>query len=337
MRSILSRSVSLITVATLAACGGGGGSGGDVGTPVEGSPITLAAGNYVGVSTEAYAAALDTVSSGADGSGLLTGAQVTAAPAWGAYARQQVSVLAARFLQTPAQLAGVTSQDTVSCPQGGTITFSISDQNANQALNAGDSVSATATDCQVDGETSNGSLTITMNTEPGGDVVGGTIYSFDATISFTNFSVASAAVSASATGSLRMISLRTAQHLGTDTVTATAFSSTVNIDGSSRTRALNSLSATVAYSPTETATSVSGSLGTSPVLGVYSVSFATSSPFKRLYADNYPYSGVGVVTGASGGKAWMTALDNTQVRFDLDADGDGTAEASSTVAWSAIR
>lgn len=337
MQSILTRSISLITLTTLAACGGGGGYAGDVGTPVEGTPIPLAADNYVGVGTEAYAAAFDTVSSGTDGTGLLTGAQVAAAPAWGAYARQQVGVLTARFLQTPAEVAGVTSQQTVSCPQAGSITFTINDQNGNQALNAGDSVTAVATNCQIDGETSNGSLTITMNTEPSGDVVGGTVYSFDASISFSNFSVSGAAVSASANGSLRMVSLRTAQNIGTDAVSATAFTSSVNIDGSTRTRALNNLTATVAYSPTESATTVSGTLATSPVLGVYSASFTTTSPFKRLYADNYPYSGTATVTGANGGKGSMTVLDNTQVRFDLDANGDGTPEASTTMAWSAIR
>ena len=55
----------------------------------------------------------------------------------------------------------------------------------------------------------------------------------------------------------------------------------------------------------------------------------------RAYnTEAFPHAGVGVATGANGGKVTVTALSSTTVRVDLDSNGDGTPEATVTKPWS---
>jgi hypothetical protein len=53
-------------------------------------------------------------------------------------------------------------------------------------------------------------------------------------------------------------------------------------------------------------------------------------------SDDYPSSGVMVITGAANSQLKLTALSNTQVRQELDANGDGTYESSTTVNWNTL-
>jgi hypothetical protein len=66
------------------------------------------------------------------------------------------------------------------------------------------------------------------------------------------------------------------------------------------------------------------------------ISFATSSPFVTYPVNRYPSSGVLLITGAANSKLKLTAISSSQVVEDLDANGDGIYEESSTVAWSSL-
>ena len=63
------------------------------------------------------------------------------------------------------------------------------------------------------------------------------------------------------------------------------------------------------------------------------VTVATPIDFRtQFYGSTYPYEGVLVVTGVSGGKVRLTALDDEwgppgQVMIEVDANGDGLFEA----------
>ena len=52
--------------------------------------------------------------------------------------------------------------------------------------------------------------------------------------------------------------------------------------------------------------------------------------------STYPSSGVAVVAGSGGGSVRITALSATEVKFELDANGDGVFETSTTRKWTEV-
>ena len=63
------------------------------------------------------------------------------------------------------------------------------------------------------------------------------------------------------------------------------------------------------------------------------VVISTSTPFHLLAGNTYPSSGTMIVTGASNGRAKLTVLNSTSYTVDVDANGDGTYETSSSHTW----
>ena len=53
------------------------------------------------------------------------------------------------------------------------------------------------------------------------------------------------------------------------------------------------------------------------------IDIVTNLPFQINYADQWPYAGQMTITGASGSKARVTAVSNTQYRLEVDPDGSG--------------
>ena len=65
------------------------------------------------------------------------------------------------------------------------------------------------------------------------------------------------------------------------------------------------------------------------------VQLDTPTPIQELVADAYPRAGVLRVTG-QGSALRLTALNATTVRVELDANQDGSYEATKDVAWSEL-
>ena len=63
------------------------------------------------------------------------------------------------------------------------------------------------------------------------------------------------------------------------------------------------------------------------------VVISTSTPFRFLAGNSYPSSGTMIVTGASNGRVKLTVNNSTSYTVDVDADGDGTYETSSSHTW----
>ncbi len=85
---------------------------------------------------------------------------------------------------------------------------------------------------------------------------------------------------------------------------------------------------------TETVT-VSSTLASTRMNG--SVQVQTTTPFvtANVDTDNYPSSGVMVITGANS-TLTVTVLDATRAQLDLDADNNGTVDQTTTVLWTDI-
>jgi len=63
------------------------------------------------------------------------------------------------------------------------------------------------------------------------------------------------------------------------------------------------------------------------------VVISTPTPFHYLAGSTYPSSGTMIVTGASNGRAKLTVSNSTSYTVDVDANGDGTYETSSSYPW----
>ncbi len=162
----------------------------------------------------------------------------------------------------------------------------------------------------------------------------GCVYGIALTFGFQSFTAASNGSVATANGQIALSSTRTACSTGTDSLTASTFTESLTAAGATRTRTLTGYSANVALTPTQSTTTLAGTIASTALDGG-SLTIATPTPFVRAYnTEAYPHAGVGVATGANGGKVTVTALSNTTVRIDLDSNGDGTTDASVTKPWS---
>ncbi|MFO1433289.1 MAG: hypothetical protein U1F76_24855 [Candidatus Competibacteraceae bacterium] len=87
----------------------------------------------------------------------------------------------------------------------------------------------------------------------------------------------------------------------------------------------------------ETTYSGNGTLYIDPSSG-NAVSFATtaSNPFKESAADQHPYAGEEVSTGACNSSVKLDVIDNQNVTVAVDPNGDGVYETTNNMTWSTL-
>lgn len=318
-------------VGTLAACGGGGSQ-----TPIVAQTAALTSANQnIAAQDTASASYLPMV-----GAQTLTGAQVTDESVLFSLARAQLDKLPTYLAKAKANgtLIGAVQSETMACSFGGTVTASVTDADNNGVVSAGDSVTIAGNNCIEPEGTLTGSLSFAVNNLTG--TFGSSSYSASMTMNFNGFSVTSSQFSANANGALTVSITANGMNTGGLTVSATSLSVAGTYAGVTRSRTLSNYSATSTRSPNltygyTTSYTMSGTL-TSSALSSQAISFTTSTPFVSRPSDYYPSSGVMVITGAANSKVKLTALSATQVKQELDANGDDIYEASTTVAWNTL-
>lgn len=77
--------------------------------------------------------------------------------------------------------------------------------------------------------------------------------------------------------------------------------------------------------------SLSGTVASEDLAG--SVTVDTQAAFVQRFTDTYPHQGILLVEGASASSVLFTVLDNANVRFEVDANGDGTVDETITTTW----
>jgi hypothetical protein len=68
-------------------------------------------------------------------------------------------------------------------------------------------------------------------------------------------------------------------------------------------------------------------------LGNHSVTITTPSNMVFQWSDSYPSQGIMVIKGSGGSALKVEALNSSQARLSVDANGDGTYESSVDVNW----
>jgi hypothetical protein len=325
-------SAILFAISTLlVACGGGGGGDAPAAAPVAAgkTQVTLSSANYVAVAQESMSSS----SYLADAGSLASGAEVSNADVLVRFGQAQASKLPAWLAATQALATGVVTTTTEACAGGGSLTVVDNDLNGNNLPDAGDSVSLTATNCVFEGSTLNGGLSLVVNAFTGN--ANAPPFSATFTLTFANLTARSATASSTGNGTIALSLNATTTSNQTFSLKATQFATTSTYGGTTYSRTLENYSVAVDETATSSKTTSAGTL-TSTAFESKTVTIATPVPFVRVFPQTRPSSGQATATGANGGVVRVTALSNTQVRIELDADANGTFETSVIKLWSEL-
>lgn len=321
----------LVGAAALVACGGGSGGGDPI---AQGTFLTSA--NQAAAAQEVVSTAFLPIS----GAQTLVGTQTVDEAVGFHLAFAELFKLPAYFsrARSGATLAGALITESYPCDVSGTLTVTANVANAAGGISAGDSAQITSNNCVMREGAISGSLGFTFGAVTG--EFGSDVYSATVAMTYTNFTVSTGQFSGGVNGGLNLSVVANGLNSSTATMTAASMSMTGNYGGTARTRTVTNYIATVAKSPSNeyvytTTTSVSGGV-VSSVLGPQAITFTTVTPFVTRGMDLYPATGSTVISGSGNSKLRITALSNSQVQQELDANGDGTYESSTSVLWSSL-
>jgi hypothetical protein len=236
-------------------------------------------------------------------------------------------------------VAGAVASQNYNCPTSGSYTASVNDADNNSIASTGDTFSIAYNSCVSGGVTVSGTLSFTITALLG--TYGTAPYTLGVSMSFGNFSATSGSYSAALNGAFSVSGSKTGVNAFTQIISASSLSASANYAGVTRSRSLSGFSATETRTADSTygyitSYTMSGTLSSSGFSGTRSVSFTTPTTFQRRGDATYPYTGVMLITGASNSALKMTTVSNTQVKIELDANGDSNFESNSTVNWNTL-
>ena len=322
----------LISLLGLSACGGGGGSGSAPNNPAESTMLGISASNYQAVGQSAVSSALflnDTggVVTAAESGGdprLLRHAVDTARRAMGVASRRQ------------ALLSGVEVRDTVPCSQGGSLAVSINDSNNNGSFDLGDSLTLDAQSCKEDGDVLQGRISMSVQALTG--VYDSSNYSATLAMTLTAFSVTTGSDMAQGDGTINLTISQTPTAgevtLATSRLVLSGRAGGQNFSTTLTDTRLTLRIETVNGSP-RTSISYNSSLASSS-FDNKQVLITTPQPLVITGSDSYPSSGYLLVQGQANSSLRVTAVNRSQARLELDAQGDGVYETQLLKTWAEL-
>jgi hypothetical protein len=309
-----------LSAALLIAACGGGSSGLD--TTQTASDVLVISGNNAETAARAsYDAALGSadLTDLGDGIGLSAGA-------FGSFSKASPGVQVSGFLAGVMQTIPF-GPDVFPCTVSGTITISGNIENP-WTLTAGDDFLVESTACDDGlGEVVDGSLSF-MVTEFSGDVLSG-LYSVSMDTVVDSLQVATADDTISNRGD----ALITLDTTAAPFVSASVSGNAMTTDSNANTETLSNYSSTQtldagANQPLYTMIA-SGTLQTTQLSG--SVSYTTPLMFEG-FGQDYPHTGELLISGDNS-SARLIAVDNVNVRIEVDSDNDGTVDETINTTW----
>lgn len=299
---------ALFLLALLPGCGGGGESQAFVPAPPApaSTEVTLTAGNYQDAAARTMSVANTTY----------------------AYARMAVHVVD-DLLNVPLETFPI-----FNCAGGGLKTLDLTDKNQDTSLDPGDAVRLRWDHCRENGLTTTGEVRVELTDAT--QIPGGREYTIAITVSNLEL-ISDAAGVPTVTTSLVMPVDYTRTATTDHTVISGAVFTAGAIAGDTATADLYvdylQDSAAQTYSFSTHGTVNSGALG-----GI--VGFITPLAFTGVIGE-YPSAGNVSITGNANSvvrlaKEGSAAADPASVLVTVDANGDGTLDASNTIAWSTV-
>ena len=318
MRTVM-KFLSLVVLLSFTAAGCGSGDTTDVGGGGGGTPASLNTVNAVqgaGVVMNMVGSTFDA----GDLGGVITGA-VVKRPGTGLnladFTKKQLEKMISLEGQPGSAAVGVVfSYPPMPCSVSGSVGVVLNDTNNDLELSEGDTITITYNNCVELGLTTNGRMSLTLNSQTGDLVF--PPYSFSVTATFNNLRINDGFSVTSVNGSFTMGLITDA--LGNDTISLDGSSLSISDGGFSATLSNFSFGMTFDYGTSDYTTFADGRVYSSTIGGY--VDFVTLVTFEGVDPNN-PHVGVMRITGANNSSVIMTVLDSTWVSLALDADGDG--------------
>lgn len=317
---------------SLIACGGGGGDAGTPALPAAGA-LALSSSNYVA----AVQAVLGASAYLEDSGRLVVAAQTSQTGASLRAALAQVEGVAARFARVPKLVAGAVSSATEGCTGGGVVNITANDANGNNSLDVGDSLSLSFVGCIESGVTLNGGIDITISALTG--VFESSNYSATLAMAIKSLSAADATGTETGNGQLTLKLSASGVYDESQTLDVPSFSTSGTLGGVAQSTTLSAYVLTLARAPGGTRyidrVSISGGLAGSALDGK-SVTVSTATPITVDWNALLPRAGQLFIKGAAGSQVRATVQSSGAVLLELDADGNGSYELSTTKSWSEL-
>ena len=222
------------------------------------------------------------------------------------------------------------SSETDPCGVSGTLTSTWNDVDNNNQLSAGDILTANFQQCQDTPTLSvNGTVTITLTGTPTesqftGNAVFASVVAVYGGVSYTLDGAV--AVSETDTDTLSDSSFTVAGTGLTVGIASTGYSDSIAFD--------SGMVAASSFLAGSSSLTLTGSF-TSQSLGGR-VTISTPHALMQQNGDAFPSQGSVLIAGASGSTLLVTALNTTQVQLQVDANGDGTVDSTTTTTWTAL-
>ncbi len=319
----------LLSVILVSSCGGGGGSDRET---VSSAPVAITLDNAEAAAGASAANSQSTYDVGNMGGGIVVGVSAQdARPNFrmAAFARRQLRWVTKNYPPVSPQVVSIVITDDIACGVSGSATVAFDDADNSGGISAGDGFSITFRNCvdDTDQTTMNGVMALRLDSafgDPGTDLA----WDMGMTMTLTNFMVSGGGNSSTIDGDM-----------GFELATGDGVNFSGSIGGNSLAVSVNGVTeilsdylikftsndATLAYSVDASGTVSSTDLGGS-------VQFDTLVPFEGVDPD-YPHTGVMKITGANGTSVTLKVNDSVNAQLEIDADGDGNSEQSTTTQW----
>lgn len=324
--------LSATTVAcalALSACGGGGGGSPMTPPPAESTMLGLSASNYQAVAQSAVSSALYL-----GGTSSLAGGDARLMSMAAATSRRALS---AERLQSGHARPLATLNETVLCSQGGSLAISFNDANNNANFDNGDGLTIDAQACKEDGTVMQGRMGLSLQALTG--VYGSNTFNATLTISLTGFSTTSGNDVLQGDGTLTMTIRQTGSGLGEVVLATPRLALNGRIGGANFSTTLTdtqmSLRSDTVGGASHTSVAYNSGISSSQ-FGNKQVTVTTPQPLVISGDNSYPGSGQMMVRGNANSVVRITALNATQARVELDAEGDGTYETQVVKTWAEL-
>jgi len=316
-------------------CGGGSGGGSN---PAIMSPVAITVDNAKDVAGTAVMSVASTGGIGEGTSTILTSVDITkksgvktmnSSNAFGFKHFIYRQLERARAEGIVNQTLGVlTISLTETCVDGGSLTF-----NGNIAvqgkLSNGDAFSLSADRCSESGSIANGNLDVTINSISG-DLLSPP-YTLSISIKLSSLSITDNSGTFTGSGDMTITESKVDNINTTTKITGNSFA----FSDASGTSTLSNyqLSLTDNANTLAYTFDIAGTVSSALVGGT--VDCQTLTIFEGV-GDLDPDRGVMKCSGSGGSSEMITAVDNANVRLDIDSDGDGIIDSTINTTWAAI-
>lgn len=328
----------LVGTLALAGCGGGGGGGGSGDTVDSAATLPITGDNAVDVASASYRAA--SMAASADSSAMVVLQSAQAGSDGGAhfslagFADRQLR----RVMEMEQQVvAASVYSDTYNCAISGTFDAAWNDADNDNTFSNGDTFQIAFSNCSDStGQAVNGAVSISNLTTSGN--YGSYPFSMGATITLTDLKVTEDPDVTTMNGSFGLsdstqdgveesVAITNGSLSASGTEGTTPWSATLSGFQSNTTYDNN----TATYALT-----TQGNLDANESTAAGTASFTTPAAFKGSYMDAYPSEGQFKVVGAANSSLTLTALDSTNVRLEIDDNGDGVTDGIIDTTWTEI-